>query len=73
MTSPTYFGPQTPSGGYVDYTATGPGRQTQFYYQLTDNPGVEVPLGSVGKAKTLPAAGPRRSSSRSAAAPTATT
>jgi hypothetical protein len=23
MTAPTYFGPQTPSGGYVDFTATG--------------------------------------------------
>lgn len=56
MASPVgTFGPVVPDAqGYADITATGLTAGTQYWWQLQD---IGVPLGSIGKAKTLPAAG----------------
>lgn len=55
MDNPTYFGPEAiDSSGYVRHETSGLDAGTRYYYQLED---AGTPIGTVGKARTLPRSG----------------
>lgn len=55
FTSPTYFGPAVPTAqGMVDFTATGLGANTQYYWALEDNSVLDTV--TTGRFRTFPPA-----------------